>query len=148
MNARKRMQQRQASLMQALSGSKSEIEVAMVDVDTCNPVAFDAVRLYITSEALKRKRHKGIARCWPVLMDSRCYDHDAEFANYVIVHPSAHPGGPIQDGAAFLEYLATRASLTPALEAELIRFRIQSQRKHNFIYRFASYLWSTIAWHT
>lgn len=96
--ARARLAEAQARLMQALSGGTA-------------PADFDAERIRATAQALANKRARAAARAWPALAGVLGDDFDRRFAEYATEHPLPANGGPLADGRGFAAYLAARGEL-------------------------------------
>jgi hypothetical protein len=96
--ARARLAEAQARLMQALSGGAA-------------PADFDAERIRATAQALANKRARAAARAWPALAGALGDDFDRRFAEYAAEHSLPAEGGPLADGRGFAAHLAARGEL-------------------------------------
>ncbi len=88
------------------------------------PPGCDGARIALAGASLRRKRVGGIRRSWPSTVASLGPRADALLTAYVTVYPSAHPAGPLADGAAFVAWLAARGEATDASVIEEVRVRL------------------------
>jgi hypothetical protein len=111
--ARTRLAQKQAEMLQALAGQGTA------------PVNADAQGLRAAADALARKRPRSVARAWPNLADALGSCFNELFAAFALQTALPSEGGPLADGRAFARFLAHRGDLPEAgrLEALAVDLR-------------------------
>jgi hypothetical protein len=97
--ARRRLADRQADLVRALSGQAAA------------PPGFDTERLAIAARALLAKRRRSVAKAWPLLTESLGERFGADFAKYARSQPLPRDLGPLADGRAFATWLVEHSQL-------------------------------------
>jgi hypothetical protein len=120
-NDRSTLAARQRQLVSALVRNETAIE------------SFDANRLAVASEALFRKRRRGIEKTWPNLARSLGESFAAQFREFAVKHPSPASGGPVADGWEFACHLDRSGALPDAGGRELLAVRLVLQRANRGI---------------
>jgi len=75
---------------------------------------FDRRELEAAAHSLRRKRARAAARAWPSLFAALGVQADGSFADFAKAMPLPEVGGPLADGRAFVDYLASDGQLPDA----------------------------------
>jgi hypothetical protein len=106
----------QAALVRALTGQGN------------SPPGFATSRIETAAAALLRKRIRSVARAWPGLAAALGERFAERFAAFARETPLPRLGGPLADGRAFAQVLASAGDLPDAgrLEAFVVNLRQRS----------------------
>lgn len=102
-----------------LATQQAELVSALMANGTI-PCGFDAARLQVAAESLRRKRCRAVARAWPAVARSLGEEYRELFAAYADTKPLPQRAGPLADGRGFAHWLSGRGLLPEAARVQAL----------------------------